>query len=150
MPSRSNRRSRSDNPDNPSHNDIGYNRGLQNHGSTDRNIQSGVSGGYNHGHSNAGSKRASKNYSSYAKSTYQKSTNQKTAYQKSTNQKSKKYYRAKTKPKALCSRIDSPPEEILLIGDSMLRNIDPDGYKQAVWLFSYPGINASQVRFLKK
>ena len=31
----------------------------------------------------------------------------------------------------------------------MLRNIDPDGYKQAVWLFSYPGINASQVWFLK-
>ena len=55
----------------------------------------------------------------------------------------------KSKPRAASSKIDSPPEEILLIGDSMLRNIDPDGYKQAVWLFSYPGINASQVWFLK-
>ena len=135
MPSRSNRRSGGSRSDNTSHSDIGYNRGSQ---------SGGVSGGYNHGHSNAGSKRASRNHSNYQKSNYQKSN-----YQKSNNPPRKstriEKYHGKTKPRATISKIDSPPEEILLIGDSMLRNIDPDGYKQAVWLFSYPGINASQV-----
>ena len=134
MPSRSNRRSGGSRSDNTSHSDIGYNRGSQ---------SGGVSGGYNHGHSNAGSKRASRNHSNYQKSNYQKSNN---PPRKSTRIEK---YHGKTKPRATISKIDSPPEEILLIGDSMLRNIDPDAYKQAVWLFSYPGINASQVRFLK-
>ena len=126
MPSRSNRSSGGSKSD---YNDIGYNRGAQSGYNT--------SGGYNHG---AGSKR---------KSHYQKSTYQKSNYR--SDGRTKKYNSAdrKSKPRAASSRIDSPPEEILLIGDSMLRNIDPDGYKQAVWLFSYPGINASKVWFLK-
>ena len=80
-----------------------------------------------------------------------KRKSQKSNYQKSNYRsdgcRTKKYHGAdrKNKSRAASSRIDSPPEEILLIGDSMLRNIDPDGYKQAVWLFSYPGINAFQV-----
>ena len=124
MPSRSNRSSCGSKSD---YNDIGYNRGAQ----SGYNIAS--SGGYNHG--GAGSKRKSQ------KSNYQKSN------YRSDGGRTKKYHGAdrKNKPRAASSRIDSPPEEILLIGDSMLRNIDPDGYKQAVWLFSYPGINASQV-----
>ena len=127
MPSRSNRSSGGSKSD---YNDIGYNRGAQS------GYNTASSGGYNHG---AGSKRKSH----YQKSSYQKSNNR--------DGRSKKYHGAgrKSKPRAASSRIDSPPEEILLIGDSMLRNIDPDGYKQAVWLFSYPGINASQARFLK-
>ena len=128
MPSRSNRSSGGSKSD---YNDIGYNRGAQS------GYNTASSGGYNHG---AGSKR---------KSHYQKSTYQKSNYR--SDGRTKKYHGAdrKSKPRAASSRIDSPPEEILLIGDSMLRNIDPDGYKQAVWLFSYPGINASQVWFLK-
>lgn len=128
MPSRSNRSSGGSKSD---YNDIGYNRGAQS------GYNTASSGGYNHG---AGSKR---------KSHYQKSTYQKSNYR--SDGRTKKYHGAdrKSKPRAASSRIDSPPEEILLIGDSMLRNIDPDGYKQAVWLFSYPGINASKVWFLK-
>lgn len=133
IPSRSNRSSGGSKSDN---HEIGYNRGAQG------GYNTGATSGYNHGYQ-------SKSYyqkSSYQKSNYQKSSYQKLNYQKSSyhSDRSKKA-QVRNKPRAASSRIDSPPEEILLIGDSMLRNIDPDGYKQAVWLFSYPGINASQL-----
>ena len=96
MPSRSNRSSGGSKSD---YNDIGYNRGAQS------GYNTASSGGYNHG---AGSKR---------KSHCQKSTYQKSNYR--SDGRTKKYNSAdrKSKPRAASSRIDSPPEEILLIGD---------------------------------
>jgi len=41
--------------------------------------------------------------------------------------------------------IKNIPDGVLLIGDSMIRNIDPETLEAPVFLFSYPGIKARQL-----
>ena len=37
--------------------------------------------------------------------------------------------------------------EVLLIGDSMIKNINCEQFRNTTWLYAYPGITAEQLRF---